>query len=64
MTQSLLSFEEYSTWCMSSKPAFDPGNYPMSLADTVAPDSNETCPVTVRSEPDSVVVTPRPQRSR
>lgn len=58
--QSLLSFEEYSAWCMSRKPPFDPGHCPVSLATTVPPDSNDSCPVTVRSaNSDHMVITPQ-----
>lgn len=67
MQASNLSFEEYAKWCRSRVPPFDPGNGPDSSADTVlaGPNSEEACPVTVRSVyNDHVVVTPRPQGSR
>ena len=59
-----LSFEDYSRWCRSRFPAIDPGDGPVSTADTVlASPSDEACPVTVRSAHDErVVLTPRGSR--
>ncbi len=64
--QSLLSFKEYSDWCRSRVPPFDPGSCPASSHDTVmAPESGtEACPVTVRSSRDQSVVTPSSKGSR
>lgn len=63
-TRSDYSYEEYVIWCKSqvmSRPVEDYGEE--TLAPTVAPVSNEACPVTVRSRTDhSVVLTPRGSR--
>lgn len=66
MLTSNLSFEEYSAWCRSRRPPIDPGEGPVSTADTLmANSSDEACPVTVRSSTgDYVIVTPRPRGSR
>lgn len=58
------SYEDYAAWCKSRVPAVDPGRGPISSHDTVlAGCDDESCPVTVRSTRDCVVVTPRPRGS-
>ncbi len=64
MMASNLSFEEYAAWCRSRVPPFDPGEGPVSTADTVLSMGDEECPVTVRSQRDRAIVTPRPKGSQ
>ncbi len=64
MQSSNLSFEEYAAWCASRVPPISSGAPPESYTNTIPAESDESCPVTVRSTRyDCVVVTPRPKGS-
>ncbi len=66
--ETRLSFDEYSAWCRSRVPPFDPGPEPNGASGcaptllALGEDLGES-PVTIRSTPDSCVVTPRPKGS-
>lgn len=64
--ESLMSFEQYAAWARSRFPGFRQETETTEAsvyADTQAPESDDSCPVTVRSNQYGVVVTPRPKRS-
>ncbi len=65
---SELSFEQYSAWAISRYPGYredDASDVVSGEAITMAPESSEACPVTVRSERHGqVIVTPKPKGSR
>ena len=65
MNISNLSFEQYSAWAISRYPGYREGDIEASTtAQTLPPDSEESCPVTVKSNQNGyVVVTPVPKRS-
>lgn len=61
-----MSFEQYAAWAASRYPGYreEESEEATTSADTEAPTSDESCPVTVRSNRDGyVVVTPRIKRS-
>lgn len=61
-----MSFEQYAAWATSRYPGFREATEVeenLAAAATVAPASSDACPVTVRSNRDGVVVTPRLKRS-
>lgn len=64
-----LSFEQYAEWARSRYPGYREEDAitdteAVVYAETETPESDEACPVTVRSNRNGVVVTPRIQRSR
>lgn len=69
-SDTVISFEQYAEWARSRYPAFQ--EEPLTVTEeavyadaaTEPPTSSDTCPVTVKSNKNGVVLTPRIQRSR
>ncbi len=60
MNRSNLTFEEYAAWARSRYPQYsEEAEAAISTARTVAPVTDEACPVTLRSSRSGVVLTPR-----
>ncbi len=63
--QSNISYSEYKSWCLSRLPGFCPTDGPPSSSSrTIYQDSDESCPVTVRSLESGIVIVPVSRGSR
>jgi hypothetical protein len=67
-----MSYEQYAAWCREQVPGYRETEAELTqaeeavyaIAETEPPVSSDACPVTIRSNRNGAVVTPRPKGSK